>query len=47
MHVDKTGMGRVAVQLLKNHFDFPDSGQATVIMKPHLVERDSVRHLQA
>jgi LacI family transcriptional regulator len=43
MHVDKAGMGRLAVQLLANRAEFPDAGCATAVLRPTLVERQSVR----
>jgi LacI family transcriptional regulator len=45
MHVDKVGMGRLAVQLLVNRITYPESGPATVVIRPHLVERSSVRSI--
>lgn len=45
MHVDKTGMGRMAVQMLANRVEFPHSEQVTSVLSPRLIERDSVRAL--
>jgi LacI family transcriptional regulator len=42
MHVDKAGLGRLAVQLLANRAEFPDSGCVTAMLRPTLVERQSV-----
>ncbi|MBN1886722.1 MAG: LacI family DNA-binding transcriptional regulator [Thermoflexales bacterium] len=42
MHIDKVGMGRLAVQLLINRIEHPDSGLVRVTVRPHLVERASV-----
>lgn len=47
MRVDKVGMGRMAVQLLINRLEFPDSSLVTAVLRPHLVERDSVISLPA
>jgi LacI family transcriptional regulator len=46
MHVDKAGMGRMAVQLLVNRIEYPESSPVTAAVRPHLVERDSVRTLE-
>lgn len=46
MHVDKIGMGRMAVQLLNNRLDFPDSEPVTALLRPRLIERDSVKFLK-
>jgi LacI family transcriptional regulator, galactose operon repressor len=43
MRVDKIGMGRLAVQLLANRAEFPNAACATVVLRPTLVERESVR----
>jgi LacI family transcriptional regulator len=43
MQVDKAGMGRMAVQLLINRLQYPDSGLIRAVMPPRLLERDSVR----
>jgi LacI family transcriptional regulator len=45
MHVDKVSMGRLAVQLLVNRIKYPASDPVTVIIRPHLVERSSVRSI--
>jgi LacI family transcriptional regulator len=45
MHVDKVGMGRLAVQLLVNRVAYPESSPMTAVIRPHLVERSSVRRL--
>jgi LacI family transcriptional regulator len=42
MHVDKAGLGRLAVQLLINRAEFPDSACVTAMLRPTLVERQSV-----
>jgi LacI family transcriptional regulator len=42
MHVDTRGMGRMAVQLLVNRLEFPDSEKVTAVMRPRLVKRQSV-----
>lgn len=42
MQVDKVMMGRLAVQLLANRVEFPGSATATTIIRPRLVERQSV-----
>lgn len=41
MRVDKVGMGRLAVQLIQNRLEFPDSERVVAVLKPRLVERDS------
>lgn len=43
MHVDKIGMGRLAVQLLINRVEYPESSPVTAVIHPHLVERHSIR----
>ena len=43
MHVDKVGMGRLAVQLLVNRIKYPHSSPVTAVIRPHLVERNSVQ----
>lgn len=45
MHVDKIGMGRLAVQLLINRVEYPESNPVTIIIHPHLVERHSIRSI--
>lgn len=42
LHVDKIGMGRLAVQLLHNRIEYPESNYVTVTLRPRLVERGSV-----
>lgn len=43
MHIDKAGMGRMAVQLLANRIEHPESSPVTATIRPHLVVRDSVQ----
>lgn len=43
MHVDKVGMGRLAVQLLANRIEHPESSPVRVTIRPRLIERYSVR----
>ncbi|MCG8348749.1 MAG: LacI family transcriptional regulator [Chloroflexales bacterium] len=43
MRVDKATMGRLAVQLLLNRVESPESSPVTVLLRPTLVERESVR----
>ena len=45
MHVDKVGMGKLAVQLLVNRVEYPESSPVTAVIRPHLVERSSVWRL--
>lgn len=45
MHVDKIAMGRLAVQQLEARFAFPTNDQVTTLLRPRLVERDSVASL--
>lgn len=47
MHVDKVTMGRMAVQLLEARLAFPASEQVTLLLRPRLIERDTVRRLSA
>jgi DNA-binding LacI/PurR family transcriptional regulator len=42
MKVDKVGMGRLAVQLIANRLEFPDSEHVLTVLKPRLIERYSV-----
>jgi len=42
MQIDKIGMGRLAVSLLINRVDRPESAQVTGIIRPRLIERESV-----
>jgi LacI family transcriptional regulator len=43
MHVDKLGMGELAVQLLVNRIEHPESNLVRAIVRPRLIERSSVR----
>lgn len=45
MRIDKTGMGRLAAQLLLNRIEYPQMGQVQMVMRPSLIERQSVRFL--
>jgi LacI family transcriptional regulator len=47
MQVDKLNMGRIAVQLLVNRSEIPDVGLMTMVLRPKLIERSSVRTLQS
>lgn len=42
MRVDKRGMGRIAVQLLSDRIEYPDSTPITAALHARLVERSSV-----
>lgn len=42
MHVDKIGMGRLAVHLLINRAEHPESSPVRVVVCPELIERQSV-----
>jgi LacI family transcriptional regulator len=42
MHVDKAGMGRMAVQLLINRVESPNTERVTSVIHPRLIERESV-----
>lgn len=42
MHIDKVGMGRMAVELLKNRAQNPEAERVTALVQPRLVERESV-----
>jgi LacI family transcriptional regulator len=42
MRVDKAGMGRMAVKLLINRVEFPDAERVTSVIRPRLIERESV-----
>jgi LacI family transcriptional regulator len=42
MHVDKIEMGRLAVQLLINRIEHPESNLVRAAIRPRLIERDSV-----
>ena len=43
LHVDKAGMGRMAVQLLVNRVAYPNASPVTTFIHPRLIERQSVR----
>jgi LacI family transcriptional regulator len=43
MRIDKMGMGRLATQLLLNRITHPEMGQVRAVIRPSLVERESVR----
>lgn len=45
MHVDKMGMGRLAVQLLLNRLDYPAAGTVRTIIRSELIIRHSVETL--
>jgi LacI family transcriptional regulator len=45
MQIDKVAMGRLAVQLLTNRVEFPASGYVTTVLRPKLIERQSVQAL--
>jgi LacI family transcriptional regulator len=47
MHVDKINMGRLAVQLLSDRVQFPESEKIITLLQPRLVERQSVLALLA
>jgi LacI family transcriptional regulator len=47
MRVDKVSMGRMAVQLLAQRVEFRDASYVTAVLRPTLVERQSVRLLTA
>jgi LacI family transcriptional regulator len=42
MQVDKVGMGRLAVHLLVNRVSHPESSPVKAVVRPRLIERDSV-----
>jgi LacI family transcriptional regulator len=42
MRIDKSGMGRMAAQLLFNRIDYPNAAGIKAIIRPQLIERDSV-----
>ncbi len=42
MQVDKIGMGRLATQLLINRIEYPEADKVKVVIRPHLIERQSV-----
>ncbi len=45
MHVDKLGMGRLALQMLVNRIEHPESSPVKTVIYPRLIERESVRAL--
>lgn len=45
MAVDKAGMGRLAVTLLLHRLEFEDESVTSTLVRPHLIERQSVRTL--
>jgi LacI family transcriptional regulator len=47
VHVDKASMGRLAVQLLADRAEFPAAACVTAVLRPTLVERQSVRRLRS
>jgi LacI family transcriptional regulator len=47
MQVDKIAMGRLAVQLLITRAEFPSSNCITSVLRPTLIERQSVRTVTA
>jgi DNA-binding LacI/PurR family transcriptional regulator len=47
MAVDKLGMGRLAVTLLLHRLEFAQSAVTQTFIRPHLVERGSVRAIKA
>lgn len=47
MQVDKIAMGRMAVNLLMNRSEQPNSAHATLILHPRLIERNSVMAVTA
>lgn len=46
MRIDKKGMGRLAAQLLFNRLEYPEAGQVRTIIRPSLIERQSVCRLK-
>ena len=42
MHVDKAAMGRLAMLLLGYRFESAESERVTAILRPRLIERESV-----
>ncbi len=46
MHVDKVGMGRLAVHVLINRVNHPGASPVTAVVRPRLVERASVCPVQ-
>ena len=47
MAVDKLGLGRHAMYALKNRMQWPESPSMQILLRPSLVERQSVRDLRA
>jgi LacI family transcriptional regulator len=47
MHVDKVSMGRLAVQLMTNRAEFPITSCVTAVLRPTLIERESVRSISS
>lgn len=45
MNIDKVSMGRLAVQMLMERVDHPDTGSITTVLRPTLIERDSARSI--
>lgn len=45
MRVDKMGMGRLAAQLLFNRIEFPSAAAVRAVVRPSLIERQSVKRL--
>ena len=45
IHVDKVGMGRLAVQLMINRAENPEQGHVTMRLHTHLVQRQSVLNI--
>jgi LacI family transcriptional regulator len=45
MHVDKIGMGRLAVKLLADRVEYSESSTVTAVIRPHLIERGSARKI--
>jgi LacI family transcriptional regulator len=43
IHVDKIGMGRLAVELLVNRIEHPEASPVRAVVRPRLIERQSVR----
>ena len=42
MRIDKSGMGRMAAQLLFNRIEYPNAAVIKAIVRPQLIVRDSV-----
>ena len=42
LHLDKAGMGRMAMQLLAQRVQFPQTERLVAVIRPRLVERESV-----